>query len=120
MVDVVLVEDDILLARQFIGVLEGGGAKVRHARHAAEALLLIDETSPQVIILDMLLPITSGFTLLHELQSYVDTSEIPVVVCTSMTDTIRIDELRPYGVKRLIDKTTMQPSDLLAAIKAVL
>lgn len=119
MIDIVLVEDDLLLAQQFMRTLEGVEMKVRHAHHAAEALTVIDDSLPEVIILDMLLPITSGFTLLHELQSYIDTAEIPVIVCTSMTDTIKLDDLRPYGVKRLVDKTLMQPSDLIAAVKAV-
>lgn len=119
MTDIVLVEDDMLLAQQFTRILASGGYGVRHASHAGEALMMIDAMLPQAIVLDMLLPVTSGFTLLHELQSYKDTASVPVVICTSMADSVTLDELRPYGAKRLIDKTTMQPEDLIAAVRAV-
>lgn len=120
MTDIVLVEDDILLARQLTRFLEDAGWSVRHAHHAGEALAMIDAELPRVIILDMLLPVTSGLALVHELQSYSDTVVIPIVICTSMADVVTLDELRPYGVKRLVDKTKMQPADLIAAVRAVL
>ena len=81
--------------------------------------MFIDEALPDVIILDMLLPVTSGLTLLHELQSYSDTATIPVVMCTSMADILTLDELRPYGVRRLLDKVTMQPADIAASVRAL-
>ena len=120
MTDILLIEDDILLGRQFTQTLNHAGYGVRWARHAGEAITYIDERLPSVIILDMLLPVTSGLTLLHELQSYGDTATIPVVLCTSIADTVTLEELRPYGVRRLLDKTTMQPEDIVAAVKAVL
>lgn len=119
MIQVLLVEDDQLLARQFITVLEAQGYSVKHARHAAEAIQHVDIAMPDIIILDLLLPVTTGIALLHELQSYEDTQGVPIVVCTSMADSIRLEELQPYGVQRLIDKTTMQPSDLGAAVRAL-
>lgn len=113
-----LIEDDILLARQFTATLAKAGYTVHHSHHALEAMAFIDETPPDVIILDILLPATTGFTLLHELQSYDDTRKIPVIVCSSIVPAL--EEVSPYGVKRVIDKTTMHPDDLVKAIRAVL
>ncbi len=118
MTHVLLVEDDLLLARQFMRVLERADMVVSHARHAGEALAFIDATPPDAIILDMLLPATSGFALLHELQSYFDTAALPIIVCTSMADTMTLEELRPYGVYRLLDKMELVPQDLVAAVRA--
>lgn len=120
MTDILLVEDDILLGRQFVRTLKDADYHVRWARHAGQAMTYIDEQLPAVIILDMLLPVTSGLTLLHELQSYGDTAMLPIVMCTSIADTTTLEELQPYGVRRLLDKTTMQPGDIIAAVRAVL
>lgn len=119
MTKVLLVEDDVLLAQQFIRTLTAAGDTVRHAKHGGEAMMMIDEDMPDVMILDLLLPMTSGIALLHELQSYSDTMALPVVLCTSMADSIELRELQPYGVRRLLDKTTMQPRDLVTAVKAI-
>lgn len=119
MTQVVLIEDDVLLGRQFVRHLTQAGYGVRHAIHAGEALTMIDDVPPDVIMLDMLLPATSGMALLHELQSYSDTAAIPIIVCTSMADMLSFEELRPYGVRRLLDKTTMYPADMVGAIRAI-
>ncbi len=116
--NVELVEDDALLARQFVWAFEREGYTVHHSHHAKEAILAIDEALPDVIVLDVLLPATTGFALLHELQSYDDTRVIPVIICSSVPLTMK--ELASYGVRRIIDKTTMVPGDLIKAVRAVL
>lgn len=117
-IKVELVEDDVLLARQFAASLGREGYEVHHSHHASEAMMAIDEAMPDVIILDVLLPATTGFALLHELQSYDDTRQIPVIICSSIPLTLK--EVASYGVRRIIDKTTMRPNDLGKAIRAVL
>lgn len=112
-----LIEDDVLLARQFVAALERENYAVHYSRYGDEAMAAIDQNLPDVIILDILLPSTTGFTLLHELQSYDDTRSIPVILCTSVA--VEIKEVAAYGVRRIIDKTTMHSGDLIAAIKAV-
>ena len=117
-IKVELIEDDTLLARQFVASLQKEGYDVHHSHHAKEAMVIIDELLPDVIILDVLLPVTTGFTLLHELQSYDDTRAIPVIICSSVSLTPK--EVESYGVRRVIDKTTMLPDDLVKAVRAVL
>lgn len=114
-----LIEDDILLAEQFVAGLEQAGFSVWHARHAGEAIEKIDQDIPDAIVLDMLLPANSGLALVHELQSYADTAAIPVVLCTSLADNLDLKSLGSYGIRRLVDKTTMLPGDLVAAVRAV-
>ena len=116
---ILIVEDDVLLARQLSSQLSRAGYQVRQALHAGEAMVAIDDDLPDVVVLDMLLPVNSGMALLHELQSYGDTASLPVIVCTSLADSVNLEDLKVYGVKRLIDKTTMHPKDLIGAIRAV-
>jgi CheY-like chemotaxis protein len=120
MTSVLLVEDDPWLAELEAGVLAQAGYEVTMAPHAPSAIAKIDEKQPDVIILDVLLTGSTAFALLHELQSYGDTKEIPIILCTNMAESLKLEDLKTYGVKRIIDKTTMQPDDLPAAVKAVL
>lgn len=120
MTRVLLVEDDAWLAEMEAQVLKSEGYDVVVAPHALAAIDLIDSKAPDIIILDVLLAGSTAFALLNELQSHDDTKEVPVVLCTNLADQFDGGKLAEYGVKRVVDKTTMHPSDLVTAIKAVL
>lgn len=117
---ILLVEDDPWLAELEERVLSKEGYKVRIAPDGDAAIDLIDDELPDLIVLDMLLTGTTAFALLHALQSYGDTGPIPVVICTNMAENLELDELAAYGVRRIVDKSTMQPADLIAAVRRVL
>ncbi|RWZ78600.1 MAG: response regulator [Candidatus Microsaccharimonas sossegonensis] len=120
MTSILLVEDDPWLAELEASVLTDAGYEVTHAPHAPSAIAKIDENQPDVIILDVLLTGSTAFALLHELQSYGDTKDVPIILCTNMAENLKLEELKTYGVRRIIDKTIMHPDDLIAAINEVL
>ena len=116
---VLIVEDDEWLAEQYMRVITGAGYETAISPHALAAIRAIDNVHPDVIILDVLLTGSTAFTLLHELQSYGDTGVIPIILCTSLATELSIEDLKPYGVKRILDKTKMVPDDLVTAIVGV-
>lgn len=117
---IVIVEDDIWLAEHYQRVLKRGGYEVYHAPHAISAISVIDEVQPHVVLLDVLLTGTTALALLHELQSHADLASIPVVLATNLADQIRLEDVKSYGVRRILDKATMQPSDITAAVRRVI
>jgi DNA-binding response OmpR family regulator len=117
---ILIVEDDTWLSEHEASVLRQAGFTVEVAPHAMAAIEYVDHNRPNAIVLDVLLGGSTGFALLHELQSYSDTHQIPVVLCTNLAEQFDAKQLALYGVKRIVDKTTMHPSDIVAAIKAVL
>lgn len=119
-IPILIVEDDEWLAEQYARVLNADKYKPTIAPHALAAINLIDDIKPAAIILDILLTCDTAFTLMHELQSYSDTGAIPIIICTNLANEISIDDLKPYGVKRMLDKTTMLPDDLLVALRSIL
>lgn len=118
-ISVLIVEDDPWFAEQHVRVLRAENYDVHVAPHALDAIDNIDKIKPQVIILDVLLPGATGFALLHELQSYQDTAKIPVILCTSTATSINLRDVQPYGVYRILDKATMTPEDVVAAVRSV-
>lgn len=117
---VLIVEDDEWLAEQYSRALKGSGYQVSIVPHALAAIQKIDDSCPDAIILDVLLTGSTAFALLNELQSYGDTGKIPIILCTNMASELSIDNLKLYGVKQIIDKTTMVPGDLALALQDVL
>ncbi|MDB5163181.1 MAG: response regulator BaeR [Candidatus Saccharibacteria bacterium] len=119
MTRVLLVEDDAWLAEVEAGVLTGAGFEVQVAPHAPAAIDLVDSFQPEVIVLDVLLAGSTAFALLNELQSYSDTAMVPIILCTNIADQFDAAKLKEYGVNRVVDKTTMHPDDLIAAVRSV-
>lgn len=117
---VLIVEDDEWLAEQHARMLIGASIRSEFVPHALAAIDAIDQNRPDALVLDVLLAGPNAFTLLHELQSHVDLASIPVVLCTNSADQLVDEDMRSYGVKRVLDKATMTPDDLVAAIKKVL
>jgi len=117
---VLIVEDDKWLAEQYARVLKSAGYEPTISLHALAAIEVVDDVHPDAIILDVLLAGSTAFALIHELQTYEDTGKIPIILCTHLAGELSLENLKPYGVRRIIDKSVMVPDDLVLAVKSVL
>lgn len=117
---ILIVEDDEWQAEQYERRLKAAGMRSQVVPHALAAIDAVDATIPDVVVLDVLLPGPNAFAFLHELRSHADLAGIPVVLCTNSADQIADEDVAAYGVVRVLDKTTMVPGDLVAAIKKAL
>lgn len=117
---VLIVEDDNWLGQQYRDFLKRNSFDVELCRNSQSAMEAVDDFNPDVMIVDILLEGTTVFALLHELRSYKDTADIPIIVCSNLAESVSLEKLEPYGVKRILDKTIMTPDDMLVALKAVL
>lgn len=117
---ILIVEDDEWQAEQYERRLKAAGMRSQVVPHALAAIDALDATIPDVIVLDVLLPGPNAFVFLHELRSHPDLVGVPVLLCTNSADQIAEEDVRAYGVVRVLDKTTMIPTDLVAAIRKIL
>lgn len=79
---------------------------------------LSEEELPALIILDVLLTGPDGFTLLNELLSYPETSQIPVLLISSLN--LGQMSLQAYNVRAILNKETFTPADFVTKIKDIL
>ena len=115
---VLVIESEPWLGDHYQRQLEDQGFLVARASHAYAAIDRVNENPPSVIIMSLLLDGPGALNLLHELQSYKDTSNIPIIVCSSMSN-LDLDELQPYGVRRIINSISMKPDDIVTAVRSV-
>ncbi|MFZ2275532.1 MAG: response regulator [Candidatus Nanogingivalis sp.] len=108
---ILIVEDNRILAENFARILRSD-FEISHADSAGSAISQIDNSFPDVILLDILLSGHSAFALLNELQSYVDTAKIPVVICSDLTENLDENSLKKYQVKSILDKSKISPKEL--------
>lgn len=83
------------------------------------AIDTIDQVMPSAIILEPFSGVLNSFGLLHELQSHVDLSEIPVIIATSAPQRLRDVAIESYGIVEVLDKTVLAPGRLTRVVEAV-
>jgi len=79
---VLLVEDDVDLAQLYRGVLQWSGFDAAHVSDGVSALRALDERLPDLIVVDMNLPVLDGDQLLREMAAHPDLRQIPAIVVT--------------------------------------
>ncbi len=114
---VLIVEDDNWLAETYSLMMTQAGWAAHTVHSAKKALEAIDEKMPDVVLLDVLLPGANAFELMHELQSYSDTKQLPIVLCTTLSHQhLSHDNLQQYGVKAVLNKARLTSKQLLEAL----
>ena len=80
---VLLVEDDDSAREIFAKALRMTGYQVRTAADGLAGLRLLEVFEPDVVVVDLVLPIASGFELLDELRAVKRTHHIPVIAISA-------------------------------------
>jgi PAS domain S-box-containing protein len=80
---ILVVEDDVPTLEILVELLRSFGYAVNTATDGAQARASVANSLPELVILDLLLPKTSGFGLLAEWRSHHRTADLPVFVLTS-------------------------------------
>jgi len=120
---VLLVEDSKFLRMANEHALSRAGYEVSTAADGEEALRVVNDKRPDIILLDMMLPKISGLEVLRALKANPATVGIPVIVLTSLSQ-INEEKLRSEGAAAYFEKSALEldkDSDrLLATIRTVL
>lgn len=99
---VLIVDDNVDLAENLQEVLEDEGLEVRIAASAGEALEIVPDFQPALILTDARMPGMSGVELLREVRRR--WPAIPVVLITAYSQDRLIDEAREGGVVAILPK----------------
>lgn len=99
-----LIVEDNTGIRDFIARSMDGEFRVVKASNGQEALELISQELPDIIITDVMMPIMNGITLLSKIKSERNTSHIPVIVLTARTGLIYKKEGLDIGADDYITK----------------
>jgi signal transduction histidine kinase/DNA-binding response OmpR family regulator len=117
----VLVVDDDPEARTILGrVLKDENAEVVMASSGDEALTLIAQSPPDLVLLDLMMPGMSGFEMVARLRAQPQGARVPVMI-VSAKDLTPEDILTLNGhVQRFVAKGTIEPVGLTNAVRQLL
>ena len=114
---VLLVEDDMAQREMLSYNLEAAGYNVITTDNGEDALILVDENDPDLIILDWMMPRLSGLEACRRLKSNQKTKNIPVLMLSARSE--EVDRVR--GLDIGADDYVVKPyalAELMARVKA--
>jgi CheY-like chemotaxis protein len=119
MADILVVEDDKDLNNAYSIILENDGHNVVSVFNGKEALKELKEFEPQLILLDLLMPVMGGLEFLqnYDLDKHPNTK---VLIFTNMENSPEVNEAYQLGAHRCIIKSWTAPQNLTHVINEAL
>jgi excisionase family DNA binding protein len=116
----VLIVDDDERVREYVRVnLEMEGYTVREAANAEEGLNVLEEVSPDLILLDVMMPEVDGWEMLRRVQERHGVGTIPVVMFSGKVDEDAAGEATARGAQGFLGKP-FDPQQLIEHAKQLL
>jgi DNA-binding response OmpR family regulator len=116
----ILVVDDEIGALTLIGImLERGGFDVLKARDAKAALQVLEETLPDLIILDVMMPGMNGIDLCQVIRQRDETRKTPVLILSARGDAESIIRGIEAGANDYLPKPILH-HDLVSKVRSML
>lgn len=109
---VLIVEDDSVLAKALNLCLKDQGYEIGMAADGKEAEEMLAKFKPDLVLLDLLLPVKNGFEVLKEMRIKDETKDIPVVILTNFEQETSIEEGMKLGAKDYIVKANVDIKDV--------
>ncbi len=99
---ILIIDDDAASALEIKEFLETKGYTVAHVSDGSQAFGTIKETRPDLILLDIIMPVVDGFTIAKQIHCDEQTKDIPIVVFSvreGMKELFAIEGIKEYLVK---------------------
>ena len=112
---ILLVEDELAQREVLDYNLEAEGFRVVSAENGEEALLLVDENLPDIIVLDWMMPSLSGIEVCRRLKMRPETRSIPIIMLSARSE--EVDKVR--GLETGADDYVVKPYSVVELMARV-
>jgi signal transduction histidine kinase/CheY-like chemotaxis protein len=112
-----VVDDDGAMRSLFSRALSEDGWIVDEAENGAQALERATERRPDLVVLDLMMPVMDGFDFLFEFRLRDDWTAVPVIVVTAKDLTEEDRQRLNGGVERIIEKGALTRTQLLTRVR---
>lgn len=119
-IKVLIAEDEEVLRRMYVTKFKAEGFEVFAAINGEEAFKLAVENKPNIILLDIIMPLVDGFSTLKKLRAEEKTKNIPVMMLTNLAQESDIEEGKKLGAVDYLVKSDLTPSQVVEKIRAVI
>lgn len=117
---VLIVEDEVTLRDVYELILMREGYDVEVARDGSEGLRKLGSFQPNLILLDMIMPVKSGLQFLKEAKMKLHYPDTTVIVLSNLSASDTVEQALKLGAKEHLIKANILPKDLIAAVQKYL
>jgi DNA-binding response OmpR family regulator len=116
---IMIIEDDRFLSSLMKARFEKDGFSIVQAFDGAEAIQLLRQETPSLIILDLIMPKVTGFEVLQSISITPQLDKVPVVILSNLAQDSDIQKARQLGAKEYFVKVKVSIDDLVGKVKTL-
>lgn len=116
---ILLAEDDQFIARAYKDGFEQAGFEVVAAVDGVETVKKIRSEKPDLLLLDLVMPIKSGFGVMEEIKAD-ETIKVPVLVLSNLSQESDIKKSKELGAIDYIVKSNISMKEVIEVVKKYL
>lgn len=117
---ILIAEDDTFLANAYKIRLLKAGFDIKIAGDGSELLDILNDFTPDIILLDLVMPKMDGFSALHKIKENEDVKNIPVLITSNLGQAEDIKRGMSMGATDYIVKSDLSLEDLVEKINRIL
>ena len=115
---ILVVEDDKYMREVLVAKLDKEGFEVLEAVDGSAGLDMTAKKKPDLVVLDIILPLMNGFDYLEAKAKVAAIADIPVIILSNLGQREDIERGIKLGAKDYLIKAHFTPNDLIAKVKA--
>lgn len=119
MIKIVAAEDDNFLANFYLLKFEKAGIDCTLLKDGLNVVETVKKVSPDMVLLDILMPNKNGFEVLKELKDEPKTKNVPVIMLTALSSSEDKDKANKLGAYDYIVKTDFSFEDIISEIQKI-
>jgi len=117
-IKVLIVEDELSILTAISGKIKEIGWQPLEAKNGEEGLKLYSAEKPNIILLDLIMPVMDGITMLKELKKL--KNKTPVLVFSNLSDKEKVAEALELGSFHYMVKADNSLNDIITQVKVML
>ena len=117
---ILLVEDDKFIVRAYLDGFERNGLMVEHAGNGVDALNSIKKSSPDLVLLDIVMPGQNGFEVLKSIKSDPKMKNVPVVILSNLGQESDVKKGLELGAHDYLLKVELSMAEIVEKVRGYL
>lgn len=120
MTKIAIIEDDPVISQMYRMKFEADGFEVYMADDGKRGVEIVKSVKPDIILLDLQMPVMNGVEALTEIRSQPWGKDIPVLILTNLGEEEAPSEIKSLDITSYIVKAALTPKQVVARVKQAL
>lgn len=120
MAKILIVEDEPIILNMYRVKFTNAKHEVKTAENGEEGLKLMKSFQPNIVLMDLMMPIMDGFTMLKKAKADPEIDKIPILVLTNLSQTEDAEKTIKNGAVDYIIKSNVTPTEVLGKVTRLL